>query len=53
MFDENRGYAAEILSILLQDNRVNREALGEKDGVEILLKVLSVCISPFLFCAEV
>ena len=40
--DENCGYAAEILSILLQDNRDNRLALGKKDGVETLLKVLSV-----------
>jgi hypothetical protein len=40
--EENRGYAAEILSILLQDNHVNRLELGKKDGVEVLLKVLSV-----------
>lgn len=40
--DENRGYAAEILSILLQDNRANRLELGKKDGVETILKVLSV-----------
>ncbi|KAJ3484557.1 hypothetical protein NLI96_g5564 [Meripilus lineatus] len=39
--DENRGYAAEILSILLQDNRANRLELGKKDGVETILKVLS------------
>ncbi|KAI0921129.1 hypothetical protein AcW2_006206 [Taiwanofungus camphoratus] len=38
---ENRGYAAELLSILLQDNRPNRLELGKKDGVEIILKVLS------------
>jgi beta-catenin-like protein 1 len=40
--DENRGYAAELLSILLQDNHPNRLELGEKDGVETILKVLSV-----------
>lgn len=40
--DENRGYAAELLSILLQNNRDNRLALGREDGVEIFLKVLSV-----------
>ncbi|KAL0574666.1 hypothetical protein V5O48_007282 [Marasmius crinis-equi] len=40
-FDENRGYAAEILSILLQDNPPNREVLGQKDGIEVFLKVLS------------
>ena len=40
--DENRGYAAEILSIVLQNNRENRIAFGKADGVEVLLKVLSV-----------
>ncbi|KAJ7276448.1 Catenin-beta-like protein [Mycena haematopus] len=39
--DENRGYAAELLSILLQNNRPNRLELGKKDGVETFLKVLS------------
>ncbi|KAJ7904564.1 armadillo-type protein [Mycena olivaceomarginata] len=39
--DENRGYAAELLSILLQNNRPNRQELGKKDGVETFLKVLS------------
>lgn len=40
--DENRGYAAELLSILLQNNRENRLVLGKQDGVEAMLKVLSV-----------
>lgn len=40
--DENRGYAAELLSILLQDNSKNRLEFGKQDGVEALLKVLSV-----------
>lgn len=40
--DENRGYAAELLSILLQDNSKNRLEFGKRDGVEALLKVLSV-----------
>jgi len=40
--DENRGYAAELLAILLQDNTRNRLQLGELDGVEAILKVLSV-----------
>ena len=44
-YDENGGYAAELLSILLQDNVENRVELGKKDGVETILKVLSV--SPF------
>ncbi|TCD69674.1 hypothetical protein EIP91_006691 [Steccherinum ochraceum] len=39
--DENRGYAAELLSILLQNNRSNRLELAKKDGVETALKVLS------------
>ncbi|KAI0750797.1 DUF1716-domain-containing protein [Daedaleopsis nitida] len=39
--DENRGYAAEILSILLQSNRPNRLEFGNKDGVETCLKTLS------------
>ncbi|KAI0005002.1 Catenin-beta-like protein [Russula compacta] len=39
--DENRGYAAELLSILLQGSQLNRLELGKKDGVEILLNVAS------------
>lgn len=41
-YDENQGYAAELLSILLQNNRPNRLKLIEKNGVEIILQVLSV-----------
>lgn len=40
--DDNRGYAAELLSILLQSDRENRIAYGKWDGIEISLKVLSV-----------
>jgi beta-catenin-like protein 1 len=40
--DENRGYAAEVLSILLQDNSGNRRELAKQDRVEAILKVLSV-----------
>ena len=40
--DENRGYAAELLSILLQNSIPNRQEFGKKDGVEVILKVLSV-----------
>lgn len=40
--DENRGYSAELLSILLQNNAVNRQDFAKKDGVEIALNVLSV-----------
>ncbi|KIK30812.1 hypothetical protein PISMIDRAFT_87023 [Pisolithus microcarpus 441] len=39
--DENRCYAAELLSILLQNSPANREQLGKKDGVETILKALS------------
>ncbi|TRM67789.1 Catenin-beta-like protein [Schizophyllum amplum] len=39
--DDNRSYAAEMLSIVLQTNRENRLFFGEKDGVESILKVLS------------
>ncbi|PPQ72573.1 hypothetical protein CVT26_003704 [Gymnopilus dilepis] len=39
--DENRGYAAELLSIFLQDNTDNKLEFGRNDGVEIVLKVLS------------
>jgi beta-catenin-like protein 1 len=31
--DENRGYSAELLSILLQNNTENRRDFGKKDGV--------------------
>ncbi|XP_006460303.1 hypothetical protein AGABI2DRAFT_220238 [Agaricus bisporus var. bisporus H97] len=39
--DENRGYAAELLSILLQNDMENRLEFGKNDGVEIILKALS------------
>ncbi|KAI0035998.1 Catenin-beta-like protein [Vararia minispora EC-137] len=39
--DANRGYAAELLSILLQESRPNRLELGKADGVETLLTVTS------------
>jgi len=46
--DDNRGYAAEFLSIVLQSDRENRLAYGKGDGVEISLKVLSVSyLRPF------
>lgn len=38
---ENKGYAAELLSILLQNNRANRLELGNQDRVDAILKVLS------------
>ncbi|KAF5322334.1 hypothetical protein D9619_000901 [Psilocybe cf. subviscida] len=39
--DDNRGYAAELLSILLQNSTGNKILFGEKNGVETLLSVLS------------
>jgi beta-catenin-like protein 1 len=43
--DENRAYAAELLSILLQNRNENRLVLSENDGIEIILKVLSVILN--------
>jgi beta-catenin-like protein 1 len=40
--DENRSYAAELLSILLQNDTENRLEFGQNDGVETILKTLSV-----------
>jgi len=39
--EENRGYAAELLSILLQNNRENRLVLIQLNGVDSILQVLS------------
>ncbi|KIX08049.1 uncharacterized protein Z518_02704 [Rhinocladiella mackenziei CBS 650.93] len=39
---QNRQYAAEILAILLQNNRNNRDRLAQKEGVDALLELLSV-----------
>lgn len=40
-FDANKLYASELLSILLQDNQINRAALGEMDGIDTLLQQLA------------
>ncbi|KAG9127144.1 hypothetical protein FRC07_000471 [Ceratobasidium sp. 392] len=40
--DDNRGYAAEVLAILVQSSRSNRLVLSKADGVDIMLRVLSV-----------
>lgn len=50
--DDNRGYAAELLSILLQSDRENRLAYGKGDGVEISLKVLSVSHLNSIFVSD-
>ncbi|CAE6465415.1 unnamed protein product [Rhizoctonia solani] len=39
--DDNRGYAAEVLSILIQTSRSNRLVLAKADGVDTILRVLS------------
>lgn len=41
-FDQNKLYASEILSILLQQSQENRELFGEADGVDIILQQLAV-----------
>lgn len=50
--DENRSYAAELLSILLQNSVPNRQEFGKKDGVEVILKILSVSDSRVDICAS-
>ncbi len=40
-FDGNKLYAGEMLAILLQDTVENRAALGEMDGIDILLQQLA------------
>ena len=42
--DENRGYVSELLAILLQGSQENRLQLGSSEGIDVLLKVLSVGI---------
>ncbi|KAG2181976.1 hypothetical protein INT43_006902 [Umbelopsis isabellina] len=41
VYDSNRGYACEIIAILLQDSRDNRVKFGELGGIDVLLRVLS------------
>ena len=50
--DDNRGYAAELLSIILQNDRENRIAYGKNDGIEVSLKVLSVSCLRLLFISS-
>nr|CAH8864358.1 unnamed protein product [Trichobilharzia regenti] len=42
IFDKNKLYVSELLSILLQMDEANRRQLGEVDGIDILLQQLSV-----------
>ncbi|CAE6394781.1 unnamed protein product [Rhizoctonia solani] len=39
--DDNRGYAAEVLSILVQTSRSNRLVLAKEDGVDTILRALN------------
>ncbi|XP_048464360.1 beta-catenin-like protein 1 [Rhincodon typus] len=41
-FDANKLYCSEILAILLQNNDVNRELLGDQEGIDVLLQQLSL-----------
>lgn len=45
-YDSNKQYASEVLSILLQGGREVVVKVWEQDGVEVLLKVLSVSDIP-------
>lgn len=42
--DENRGYVAELLPILLQSSQENRLTFGKEKGIDVLLRVLSVSL---------
>ncbi|KZT62220.1 DUF1716-domain-containing protein [Calocera cornea HHB12733] len=40
-YDDNKGYAAELVAIILQNNRENRLEYGKLDGVDMSLRVLA------------
>ncbi|KAF8305019.1 DUF1716-domain-containing protein [Clavulina sp. PMI_390] len=40
-YDENKGYVAELLPILLQGSQENRLMFGKEKGLDVLLQVLS------------
>jgi beta-catenin-like protein 1 len=42
VYDSGKQYASEILSILIQQDRANRLRMTDLDGVDTLLRVLSV-----------
>lgn len=42
-FDNNKLYASEILSILLQNTPENRQMIGDMDGIDVILQQLAVC----------
>ncbi|XP_046842407.1 beta-catenin-like protein 1 [Xenia sp. Carnegie-2017] len=41
VYDANKLYSSEILSILLQNNQENRQLLGAVNGIDVLLQCLS------------
>nr|XP_018911924.1 PREDICTED: beta-catenin-like protein 1 isoform X1 [Bemisia tabaci] len=40
-FDQNKLYASEILSILLQSSKENQDMFGELDGIDVILQQLA------------
>lgn len=44
-YDSNKQYASEIMAILLQDSRENVLKLGQLDGMDVMLQVLSVSLN--------
>ncbi|KAF9683809.1 hypothetical protein SADUNF_Sadunf04G0052800 [Salix dunnii] len=41
-FDSNKQYAAEILSILLQNSEANQKRLGQMNGVDVVLQAVAM-----------
>ncbi|KAL9392192.1 hypothetical protein Peur_016112 [Populus x canadensis] len=41
-FDSNKQYAAEILSILLQNSEANQKKLGQMNGVDVVLQAVAM-----------
>ena len=48
-FDENKLYASEILSILLQTEPANRKMFGELNAIDNLLQQVQVIFCIYLF----
>jgi len=51
-FDSNKQYASEILAILLQQSRENVLKMAELDGMDTMLKVLSVSWNAEFVCSR-
>lgn len=43
-YDQNKGYASEILAILMQSSVESRKRLGKEGGIDALLGVLAVSV---------